>query len=55
MNRREMLRGGGVIAGTLVAKFGGITHAALTIGSIYAIGIFVPLYLPDTTGKPLPR
>jgi MFS family permease len=44
-----------IIAGTLVAKFGGITHAALIIGSIYAIGIFVPWYLPDTTGKPLPR
>jgi MFS family permease len=44
-----------VIAGTLVAKFGGITHAALIIGSIYTIGIFVPLYLPETKGKPLPR
>jgi MFS family permease len=44
-----------VIAGTLVAKFGGITHAALIIGSIYAIGMFVPWYLPETTGKPLPR
>jgi MFS family permease len=44
-----------VIAGTLVAKFGGITHAALIIGSIYAIGLFAPWYLPETTGKPLPR
>ncbi len=44
-----------VIAGTLVARFGGITHAALIIGSIYAIGLFVPWYLPETTGKPLPR
>lgn len=44
-----------VIAGTLVAKFGGITHAALMIGSIYAIGMFVPFHLPETTGKPLPR
>ena len=44
-----------IIAGTLVAKFGGITHAALIIGSIYAIGIFVPWYLPETAGKPLPR
>jgi MFS family permease len=44
-----------VIAGTLVAKFGGITHAALIIGSIYAIGLFAPWYLPETIGKPLPR
>lgn len=44
-----------IIAGTLVAKFGGITHAALITGSIYVIGFFAPFYLPDTTGKPLPR
>lgn len=44
-----------ILAGTLVAKFGGITHAALIVGSVYAIGIFIPFYLPDTTGKPLPR
>jgi MFS family permease len=44
-----------ILAGTLVAKFGGITHAALIIGSIYAIGLFVPWFLPETAGKPLPH
>ena len=40
-----------VIAGTLVAKFGGITHAALIIGSIYAIGLFVALVPARDDGK----
>jgi MFS family permease len=44
-----------IIAGTLVAKFGGITNAALIISSIYVIGLFVPWFLPETTGKPLPH
>jgi MFS family permease len=44
-----------IIAGTLVAKFGGITNAALIISSIYAIGLFVPWFLPETAGKPLPH
>lgn len=44
-----------VIAGTLVAKFGGITNAALIISSIYVLGLFVPWFLPETAGKPLPH
>ena len=44
-----------IIAGTLVANFGGITNAALIISSIYAIGLFVPWFLPETAGKPLPQ
>ena len=44
-----------VIAGTLVAKFGGITNAALIISSIYVVGLVVPWYLPETVGKPLPH
>jgi len=44
-----------VIAGTLVAKFGGITNAALIISSIYVLGLIVPWFLPETAGKPLPR
>ena len=44
-----------IIAGTLVANFGGITNAALIISSIYAIGLFVPWFLPETVGKPLPQ
>jgi MFS family permease len=44
-----------IIAGTLVAKFGGITNAALIISSIYVLGLIVPWFLPETVGKPLPR
>jgi len=44
-----------IIAGTLVANFGGITNAALIISSIYLIGFVVPFFLPETAGKPLPH
>ena len=44
-----------IIAGTLVANFGGITNAALIISSIYMVGLFVPWFLPETVGKPLPH
>ena len=44
-----------IIAGTLVAKFGGITNAALIISSIYVLGLIVPWFLPETRGKPLPH
>jgi hypothetical protein len=38
-----------------VAKFGGITNAALIISSIYVLGLLVPWFLPETVGKPLPH
>jgi MFS family permease len=44
-----------IVAGTLVANFGGITNAALIISSIYVLGLFVPWFLPETVGKPLPH
>jgi MFS family permease len=44
-----------ILAGTLVAKFGGITNAALIISSIYVLGLLVPWFLPETVGKPLPH
>jgi MFS family permease len=44
-----------ILAGTLVANFGGITNAALIISSIYVLGLFVPWFLPETVGKPLPH
>jgi MFS family permease len=44
-----------IIAGTLVARFGGITNAALIISLIYLIGLVVPWFLPETVGKPLPH
>ncbi|MSP93818.1 MAG: MFS transporter [Alphaproteobacteria bacterium] len=44
-----------IIAGNMVANFGGITNAALVISSIYVLGLIVPWFLPETVGKPLPR
>jgi MFS family permease len=44
-----------IIAGTLVANFGGVAEAALIISTIYVIGFVVPWFLPETTGKPLPH
>jgi hypothetical protein len=43
-----------IIAGTLVAEFGGVADAALMISSIYLIGLAVPWFLPETRGKALP-
>jgi MFS family permease len=43
-----------IIAGVLVATLGGLASAALTMASVYAIGIVLPWFLPETAGKPLP-
>jgi MFS family permease len=43
-----------IIAGVLVSTFGGLSNAALTIASIYVLGLIVPWFLPETVGKPLP-
>ncbi len=44
-----------IIAGTLVINFGGIVNAVLIMSTIYALGLVVPWFLPETVGKPLPR
>ena len=44
-----------IVAGTLVANFGGIVNAVLIISSIYLLGLVVPWFLPETAGKPLPH
>lgn len=44
-----------IVAGTMVTNFGGIANAALTLSSIYVIGLVVPWFLPETAGKPLPH
>jgi len=44
-----------IIAGTLVANFGGLANAALIISSVYLFGLIVPWFLPETSGKPLPQ
>jgi MFS family permease len=43
-----------IIAGTMIQYFGGISHAALTLGSVYILGLFLPWFLPETKGKGLP-
>lgn len=43
-----------ILAGTLITTFGSIPRAAMTLGSIYIIGLIVPWFMPETRGKPLP-
>lgn len=44
-----------IIAGQIVTSFGGVAAAALTLSSVYAIGLIVPWFMPETTGRPLPE
>jgi MFS family permease len=44
-----------IIAGTIIQRFGGIPRAAMTLGLIYIIGLIVPWFVPETTGRPLPE
>ncbi len=43
-----------IIAGNLIKSFGGVSHAAMMIGLIYLLGLVLPWFLPETTGKDLP-
>jgi len=43
-----------IIAGTMIHEFGSIPRAAVTLGTIYLIGLIVPWLVPETRGKPLP-
>jgi MFS family permease len=45
---------GPLVAGTLIANFGGFGNAAVTISLIYVLGFVATLFLPETRGKPLP-
>ena len=44
-----------LIAGLLINSFGGIPKAAMTLGSIYLLGLVVPWFMPETRGKALPQ
>lgn len=44
-----------IIAGQIVTSFGGVAAAALTMSSVYAIGLIVPWFMPETTGQKLPE
>jgi MFS family permease len=45
---------GPIIAGTLVANFGGFSNAAMIMATIYVLGLLSAPFLPETRGKPLP-
>jgi MFS family permease len=46
---------GPLIAGTLIANFGGFGRAAMAISCIYIISLAAAPFLPETRGKPLPE
>ena len=45
---------GPILAGQLVANFGGFSNAAMTMALIYLVGLLSAPFLPETRGKPLP-
>lgn len=44
-----------IVAGTMIQHLGGIPWTAMTFGVIYALGLIVPWFVPETKGKPLPE
>lgn len=46
---------GPLIAGQLIANFGGFGNAAVMISLIYVVGFVATFFLPETRGKPLPE
>ncbi len=44
-----------ILAGTMIQFFGGIPRTACILGLIYLLGLFIPWFLPETRGKPLPE
>jgi MFS family permease len=46
---------GPLVAGTLIAEFGGYGNAAVSVAAIYLLGLSVVWLVPETRGKPLPQ
>jgi len=46
---------GPLIAGTLIAYFGGFGPAATIVGLFFILGVMAAPFLPETNGKPLPH
>ncbi len=44
-----------IISGSMIKTFGGVSHAALTMGACYALGLIIPWLLPETTGQGMPE
>jgi hypothetical protein len=45
---------GVLIAGQMIVYFGGYGNAAITIATIYVLGLAAGPFLPETAGKVLP-
>jgi len=45
---------GPLVAGTLIASFGGFGYAATIVSLIYILGLAAVCFLPETNGRPLP-
>jgi MFS family permease len=43
-----------IIAGSMIKSFGGVSQAALALGSVYLLGIVLPWFLPETRGAGMP-
>jgi MFS family permease len=43
-----------IVAGSMIKSFGGVSQAALALGSVYLIGIVLPWFLPETRGSGMP-
>jgi MFS family permease len=46
---------GPLVAGTLIAEFGGYGNAAVSVAVIYLLGLSVVWFVPETRGKALPE
>jgi MFS family permease len=44
-----------ILAGSMIQEFGSISRGAMTLGLIYTLGLVVPWFVPETTGRPLPE
>lgn len=43
-----------IIAGSMIKSFGGVANAALTLSLVYLLGLVIPWFLPETTGRGIP-
>ena len=46
---------GPLLAGTMIADFGGFGRAAMVFSSIYVLGLIATFFLPETLGQKLPE
>ena len=46
---------GPLVAGMLISRIGGFGPTALLFSSLYVVALIVVIFIPETTGKPLPH